>query len=104
MGNERQLSTRQNDQIIEDPGDTSSPFLRNLIVVPQQSGWFNSWKFLVNMLLFAGYINDPLYIAFTIGRLDQFVERGETGLDTIVTPSHTLEMIVDIAITMDMIL
>jgi len=33
------------------------------------------------MLLFAGYINDPLYIAFTIGRLDQFVEPGETDLE-----------------------
>ena len=55
------------------------------------------------MLRFAGYINDPVYLAFVIGRIDQFIEEGEANVEPITQQSHTLEIIIDIFMTLDII-
>ena len=69
-------SSKQNDiQFDEgtpDDPDTGSSFLKNIIIVPQHSSWYSLWKFIFHILLFIGYIIDPLYIAIMIGSTDQY--------------------------------
>jgi len=58
-----------NERSPEDSEDGPS-FLKNIIIVPSTSSWYSTWKYFYNMLIFAGYLWDPLYIAFVIGTDD----------------------------------
>lgn len=45
--------------------------IQNLIIIPSESAWLGSWKFIVHCCIFYGFFNDPYHIAFVISRSEE---------------------------------
>ena len=68
---------RQNGTQFDERGvdlvESSYPWLRPfkvIVIVPPTSSWLGFWKFIIRMLLFWGYFNDPKHFAFFISKIN----------------------------------
>jgi len=83
----------------ENPGEQekkSKTCIQNLIIIPSESAWLGSWKFLVHLGIFFGYFNDPFYIAFVISRSEEEISNMETDM--------TQELIIDIMMALQILI
>ena len=78
--------------------------MQNIIIDPQNSSWIGTWKFFTHILLFIGYYNDPIYVAFTIGYKTQAPEVVKVDANYREDSNLLFELIVDIFMTVDIVL
>ena len=50
----------------EKDNQKQKPCQQNVIIIPSESSWHGAWSKLIHIVLFYGFVSDPLYVAFHI--------------------------------------